>query len=60
AFLGDFAQLLLQDDISPQTLATLKKQMKESEDTNSEGPKDPMQAAKIVGLLLGSPEFQRQ
>jgi len=50
----------LQDDISPQTLATLKKQMKESEDTNSEGPKDPMQAAKIVGLLLGSPEFQRQ
>ena len=60
ALLGDFTQLLLQNDISQQTLATLKKQMEEPENASSGVPKEPMRAARIVGLLLGSPEFQRQ
>jgi uncharacterized protein (DUF1800 family) len=60
ALLADFTQMLLQNDISQQTLATLQKQMKEPQEANRGDPKDPMRAAKIVGLLLGSPEFQRQ
>ena len=58
--LADFTQMLLQNDISQQTLATLQKQMKEPQEANRGDPKDPMRASKIVGLLLGSPEFQRQ
>ncbi len=51
--------LIVQDDLSSGTLATLRKQMKgpagdDLEDTSGIGP------AKIAGLLLGSPEFQRQ
>jgi len=56
------AAVILQGDLSPGTLETLKKQMQvpaveESADLNSDHAIGP---AKIAGLLLGSPEFQRQ
>jgi Protein of unknown function (DUF1800) len=46
-----FVKLLLRDKISPQTRETIDRSL-------SEQPKAPV--AKIVGLILGSPEFQRQ
>jgi uncharacterized protein (DUF1800 family) len=56
------AAVILQGDMSPATLETLKKQMQalptdksdDSGSTRSIGP------TKIAALLLGSPEFQRQ
>ncbi len=56
------AAVILHGDLSPETLETLKKQMQapatdESNDPESTGSIGP---AKIAGLLLGSPEFQRQ
>lgn len=56
------AAVILQGDLSTQTLETLKKQMQapatdENDDQDSTGSIGP---AKIAGLLLGSPEFQRQ
>jgi uncharacterized protein (DUF1800 family) len=46
-----FARLLLHTELSPATRATIEKSLSESEQAGNE---------KIVGLLLGSPEFQRQ
>jgi uncharacterized protein (DUF1800 family) len=46
-----FVKLLLRDKISPQTRETIDRSL-------SDRPQAPM--AKIVGLILGSPEFQRQ
>ena len=56
------AAVILQGDVSTQTLETLKKQMQvpaveDSADLNIDHAIGP---AKIAGLLLGSPEFQRQ
>jgi len=56
------AAVILQGDLSPATLETLKKQMEalptdKSDDPGSSGSIGP---TKIAGLLLGSPEFQRQ
>ena len=56
------AAVILQGDLSAKTLETLNKQMQapptdESDDPDSTGSIGP---AKIAGLLLGSPEFQRQ
>jgi uncharacterized protein (DUF1800 family) len=46
-----FVKLLLRDKISPQTRETIDRSL-------SDRPQAPV--AKIVGLILGSPEFQRQ
>jgi uncharacterized protein (DUF1800 family) len=59
--LTHLAEIIVQGELSERTLTPLKKQMERTDSVNSEfedargiGP------AKIVGLLLGSPEFQRQ
>jgi len=56
------AAVILPGDLSPGTLETLKKQMQASvkEDSADAGRDLAMGPAKIAGLLLGSPEFQRQ
>ena len=56
------ATVILQRDLSTKTLETLRKQMQAptadaSDDPDSNGSVGP---AKIAGLLLGTPEFQRQ
>jgi uncharacterized protein (DUF1800 family) len=56
------AAVILQGDLSVKTLETLKKQLQapatdESDQSDSTGSIGP---AKMAGLLLGSPEFQRQ
>ncbi len=54
-----FARLLLHTELSPQTRATIDKSLSEATlAMNNSGANSD--AAKIVGLLLGSPEFQRQ
>ncbi|NOT62729.1 MAG: DUF1800 domain-containing protein [Acidobacteria bacterium] len=54
-----FARLLLHIELSPQTRATIDKSLNEATlAMNNSGTNSD--AAKIVGLLLGSPEFQRQ
>jgi hypothetical protein len=63
-WLRRLGELILQDEVSEKTLATLEKQMRDTGSSEDEpgsikserltGP------AKIAGLLLGSPEFQRQ
>jgi uncharacterized protein YoaH (UPF0181 family) len=50
-----YAKLLLRGEVSAQTRATIEKSLRETQ--MAENKPD---AAKIVGLLLGSPEFQRQ
>jgi uncharacterized protein (DUF1800 family) len=46
-------KMLLNGDVSPQTRATLGRQLADSQNPNTD-------LARIVGLVLGSPEFQRQ
>ena len=60
--LDHYAKLLLHAEPSPQTRATIDKSLGETElvMANSAGQNQNNDAAKIVGLLLGSPEFQRQ
>jgi len=58
----NLSAVILQGALSTKTLETLRKQMQapatdESDDQDSTGSIGP---AKIAGLLLGSPEFQRQ
>ncbi|HYE72385.1 MAG TPA: DUF1800 domain-containing protein [Blastocatellia bacterium] len=48
---------LLHGNISPQTRAMLEKKLAEPEIARADGSAD---VAKIAGLILGSPEFQRQ
>lgn len=48
---------LLHGNISPQTKATLEKKLTEPEIARADGSAD---IARIAGLILGSPEFQRQ
>jgi uncharacterized protein (DUF1800 family) len=57
-----FAAVILQGDLSTQTLETLKKQMQPAVKEDSiDADRDLVTGpAKIAGLLLGSPEFQRR
>ncbi|HKQ76051.1 MAG TPA: DUF1800 domain-containing protein [Blastocatellia bacterium] len=52
-----FVKLLLRGEVSPQTRATIDKSLNEQKIAMAGGKVD---VAKIVGLILGSPEFQRQ
>ncbi len=52
-----FLNLLLRGQVAPQTRATIDKSLSEQRLASSGGKLD---LAKVVGLILGSPEFQRQ
>jgi hypothetical protein len=58
--------VLLHGDVSPHTRAVLERQLAEDVPVQSEVGKDisaavpPAAVAKVVGLVLGSPEFQRR
>jgi len=52
-----FVNLLLRGQVSPQTRETIDKSLSEQRLAMSGGQVD---VAKVVGLILGSPEFQRQ
>src|SRR5215475_5743243 len=52
-----FVMLLLRGQVSPQTRATIDKSLNEQRLAMAGGKVD---VAKVVGLILGSPEFQRQ
>jgi uncharacterized protein (DUF1800 family) len=56
------AAVILQGDLSTQTRETLKKQLQSPVDAGHDDATNDfaMGPAKIAGLLLGSPEFQRQ
>jgi len=57
-----YAKLLLRGELSPQTRATIDKSLGEQTAAVNEGMKGAggTDAARVVGLILGSPEFQRQ
>jgi uncharacterized protein (DUF1800 family) len=58
-----YAKVLLRGEITPQTRATIHKSLSESQLAMNDHPVAAVStkdAAKIVGLLVGSPEFQRQ
>lgn len=52
-----FIKLLLRGQISPQTRATIDRSLGEQRLAMADGKVD---VAKVIGLILGSPEFQRQ
>lgn len=52
-----YSKLLLRNQVSPQTRATIDKSLREQQLAKANGRVD---VAKVVGLLMGSPEFQRQ
>jgi uncharacterized protein (DUF1800 family) len=52
-----FVNLLLRGQISPQTRETIDKSLSDRRLATADGQVD---VAKLVGLILGSPEFQRQ
>lgn len=54
-----YAKLLLRGELSPQSRATIDKSLNEQLLAGNDG-QGRTDAAKIVGLILGSPEFQRQ
>ena len=56
-----YVRLLLRGEISPQTRATIDKSLAESQvaAVDNSMARDAA-AARVVGLILGSPEFQRQ
>jgi len=61
--LQSLGAVILQGNLSPQSLETLKKKMQAANDEGAStdaGNDLAMGPAKIAGLLLGSPEFQRQ
>lgn len=53
-------ELLLHGEVSPQTRATLSKQLGDQSMTAVNNRNTTSDVARIVGLVLGSPEFQRQ
>lgn len=59
--LNDVSRLLFQNKPSGQTLNILVEQLRETQDTEGMAgdKRSSRQAARLVGLLLGSPEFQR-
>ncbi|MFN0084259.1 MAG: DUF1800 domain-containing protein [Blastocatellia bacterium] len=52
-----YLRLLLRGEVSPQTRATIDKSLNEARIAALDRP---AAGAKVVGLILGSPEFQRQ
>jgi uncharacterized protein (DUF1800 family) len=52
--------LLLRGQVSPQTRATLDKNLKEWQLARAEMGNTQVDQAKLIGMILGSPEFQRQ
>lgn len=54
-----YAKLLLKGELSPQSRSTIDKSLNEQLLAKNDGSKTT-DAAKVVGLILGSPEFQRQ
>jgi uncharacterized protein (DUF1800 family) len=52
-----YAALLLRGQVSPQTRATIDKSLSEQQVAKANGQVD---VPKVVGLIMGSPEFQRQ
>ncbi len=52
-----FVKLLLRGQVSPQTRATIDKSLGDQQLAMADGRVD---VARVVGLILGSPEFQRQ
>jgi len=54
-----FAKLLLRGELSPQSRATIDKSLNEEMLAKNDGS-DRIETAKVIGLILGSPEFQRQ
>ena len=54
-----YAKLLLKGELSPQSRTTIDKSLSEQLLAKNDGSK-ATDAAKVVGLILGSPEFQRQ
>ncbi len=54
-----YAKLLLRGELSPQSRATIDKSLSEQLLAKRDGS-NATDAAKVVGLILGSPEFQRQ
>ncbi len=54
-----YAKLLLHGDLSPQSRATIEKSLGEQTMAMNKGTSNA-DVAKVVGLILGSPEFQRQ
>jgi uncharacterized protein (DUF1800 family) len=53
-----YVKLLLRGEISPQSRATIDKALSEQKVTGGNQPS--VDVARIAGLILGSPEFQRQ
>lgn len=54
-----YAKLLLRGELSPQSRATIDKSLNEQTTAMNNGSSN-VDVAKAVGLILGSPEFQRQ
>jgi len=54
-----YVKLLLRGELSPQSRATIDKSLNEQLLAKNDGS-NATDAAKVVGLILGSPEFQRQ
>jgi len=55
-----FIKLLLHGEVSPQTRATLDKSLSDPQIAQMDERGTGTDVAKVVGLILGSPEFQRQ
>jgi uncharacterized protein (DUF1800 family) len=55
-----FLKLLLHGEVSPQTRATLDKSLGDPQIARNDAGGMNTDVAKVVGLILGSPEFQRQ
>jgi len=54
------AQAVLHRPLSPGTRATLLRAVAGEQDVMPDGERRPLDPAKVAGLLLGSPEFQKQ
>lgn len=55
-----YIKLLLKGQVSPQTRATLDKSLAGAEMASANTDAQQTDRARIIGLILGSPEFQRQ
>jgi uncharacterized protein (DUF1800 family) len=59
-----YLKVLLHGEVSPQTRATIDQQLSEAQVALRDGQNNRREAAqrsaKLIGLILGSPEFQRQ
>jgi uncharacterized protein (DUF1800 family) len=55
-----YVRILLRSEVSPETRATIDKTLKDQLALNTGQPTSGIDVTKVVGLILGSPEFQRQ